>query len=421
MAELNPTSWTCSSNNALYVSIAEPKGAFTFKPKFTYPIFGEAEQIFGYKDLRMDLAFDCKSLKPFFNYRYSSKMSENVKDIKEQVLPFLAEKGKDVIFKDEGKWLDSVDDEEFHIPGKCVKEYTIRTDLLNTYKVFKFNVAKDKEGLKLHRRMQVFVLLYIEAGSYIDDSDPAWDIYCIYKCPKDGSKETFIGFTTTYSYWKYPGHLLYDATEKLATKYREKISQFIVLPPFQSKRHGQHLYEAVVNDWLNDNSVEELTVEDPSEAFDDLRDRCDMERLLFQHGFLKSLGKLPVTDEWIENARKQEKMEKRQFARCVEMGLLYALNEQQKTMQSSGIEGLSQKEIRALIKARLYRKNRDALADLERADMQDKLQTAYQRIRDDYMRILSSVRNTHQNSLSLSKRAASGDINAGESKKARPE
>ncbi|KAF6008500.1 hypothetical protein HII13_003823 [Brettanomyces bruxellensis] len=412
MAELNPTSWTCSSNNALYVSIAEPKGAFTFKPKFTYPIFGEAEQIFGYKDLRMDLAFDCKSLKPFFNYRYSSKMSENVKDIKMQILPFLAEKGKDVVFKDEGNgWIASM---------MRSLEYKIRSDVLNTYKVFKFNIAKSKGGLKLHRRMQVFVLLYIEAGSYIDDKDPAWDIYCIYKCPKDGSKETFIGFTTTYSYWKYPGHLIYDATDSLNVRYRQKISQFIILPPFQSKRHGQHLYEAVVNDWLKDSSVEEITVEDPSEAFDDLRDRCDMERLLFEHHFLKSLDKLPVTAEWIENVRKQEKMEKRQFARCVEMGLLYLLNEQQKTMKPSGIDGLSQKEIRKLIKARLYKKNRDALADLEKGDMQDKLQTAYQRIRDDYMRILSSVRNTQKNRLSLSKRAGS-EVDAGESKKAKAE
>ncbi|VEU21122.1 DEKNAAC102057 [Brettanomyces naardenensis] len=385
MAELDPTSWTCSSNEALYVSVAEPQGAFTFKPKFTYPIFGDAEQIFGYKDLRIDLAFDCKSLKPFLNYRYSSKISDDVKDINDQLLAFLPDSGKDAVLKSEEKWLDSVDDEKFEIPGECVGEYELNMDIKNTYKIYKFKPVESEEGLKLHRRMQIFVLLYIEAGSYIDENDPIWDVYCIYKCPKDGSKETFVGFATTYAYWKYPGHEIYDSSEK--QRYRKKISQFIILPPFQGKHHGQHLYSTIVSEWLKDDSVEEITVEDPSEAFDDLRDRCDMERLLFERGFLDSLDKLPVSEEWIEERRKVEKMEPRQFDRCVEMGLFYLLKR-----GDSRIENLNEKEIRLLVKKRLFRKNRDALVELEKADMRDKLQTAYQRIRGDYERILGRLR-----------------------------
>lgn len=390
MAELDPTSWTCSSNDALHVSIAEPRGAFTFKPKFTYPIFGNAEQIFGYKGLRIDLAFNCKSLKPFLNYRYKSKTAENAKDINKEILPFLPK--DDVVIKDEMKWLDAVDKEDFKIPGTFIKEYKVRGDTDNTFKIYKFNIVKDEAGRKLHRRMQIFVLLYIEAGSYIDEKDPAWDVYCIYKCPKDGSTETFVGYMTTYGYWYYPGHLIYDS--KASSLWRKKISQFVILPPFQGRRHGQHLYETVVDEWLQDPSVKQMTVEDPSEAFDDLRDRCDMERLLFQHYFLKNLKKLPVTDEWMEATCKTEKMEKRQFARCVEMGLLYTLRQQQQEGKVSGIENLDQKEIRLQIKRRLYQKNRDALTEMQKPEMRDKLQTAYQRIRDDYMRILMRIKNT---------------------------
>ncbi|QPG75468.1 hypothetical protein FOA43_002823 [Brettanomyces nanus] len=374
----------------MFVSLAEPQGAFTFKPKFTYPIFGEAEQIFGYKDLRIDLAFDCKSLKPFLNYKFSDKLSSEAKDINKEILPFLPDKGKDAVLKNELEWLAAIDKEDFQIPGECVSEYCLPIDTKNVYRIYKFRPFNDINGLWLHRRMQIFVLLFIEAGSYIDETDPVWEVYCIYKCPKDGSKETFVGFTTTYGYWKYPGHKLYDASDdKIQRRYRKKISQFIVLPPFQGKHHGQNLYKAVVDEWLRDPSVEEITVEDPSEEFDDLRDRCDMERLLFERSFMKDLKKLPISNEWMGEKRKQEKMVPRQFDRCVEMGLVYLKQQKQQKQQ---IENFSEKEIRLFVKKRLFQKNRDALAELEKADMRDKLQTAYQRIRDDYVRILSRVR-----------------------------
>lgn len=375
MAELDPTEWTCSSNKALSVWVAEPNGAFTFEPKFTYPIFGDAEQIFGYKGLKINLAYDCKSLKPFLNSKWDEKLSEEVKDVNSQILPFLPK--DDVVIKDEAKWLDEIDEENFQIPGECVREYEVDTDFRNSYKVYKFSI---REGLNLHRRMQLFVLFFIEAGSYIDETDPVWEVYCVYKHPKDGSKPTFVGFTTTYSYWNYPGHVKYDSTDK--QQYRKRISQVIVLPAFQGKHHGQKLYETIVDEWLADDSAIEITVEDPSEAFDDLRDRCDLQRLLFKRGFLDDVS-LPVSEEWIERTRRREKMEKRQFLRCLEMALLYKKNH--------GSTDISEKQIRLLVKARLYRKNRDALDELEKAEMRDKLQTAYLQIKEDYERVVSKV------------------------------
>jgi hypothetical protein len=33
----------------------------------------------------------------------------------------------------------------------------------------------------LHRRMQIFVLLYVEGGSYLDEEDPKWEfvVLCV--------------------------------------------------------------------------------------------------------------------------------------------------------------------------------------------------------------------------------------------------
>ncbi|KAH3685484.1 hypothetical protein WICPIJ_003543, partial [Wickerhamomyces pijperi] len=59
--------------------------------------------------------------------------------------------------------------------------------------------------------------------------------------------------------------------------------------------------------------------------------------------------------------------------------------------KKSGVPNLSEKNVRLQIKKRLYIKNRDALVELEKADRMDKLQTAYERLREDYERILEKA------------------------------
>ncbi|KAG7801218.1 hypothetical protein KL944_003625 [Ogataea haglerorum] len=376
LPDYEPSSWTTSSNEALHISLAEPEGAFTFNPTFTYPIFGDSEQIFGYKGLRIDLAFDCRSMYPFLGVKYQSKLSEDVKDVEKTLLEFLP---KETVVKDEALWLDKIEQENFELPGKPVYTYQIDGE---TYRIFKFKLD-DSNGLKLHLRIQIFVLLFIEAGSYIDSTDNVWEIYAIYKCPED-KKESFVGFSTAYSHWKHPGTAAHDASETLELQFRKKISQFIVLPPYQSKGHGKTLYNCMVDEWLADDKVKEITVEDPSEAFDDLRDRCDLQRLN-RADFLNGV-KLPIEEPWIEKQVALHKMDRRQFERCVEMTLLWMLQN-----KKGGIENLSEKNVRLQIKKRLYLKNRDALSELEKADKMDKLQTAYERLHEDYERILEKA------------------------------
>jgi histone acetyltransferase 1 len=97
----------------------------------------------------------------------------------------------------------------------------------------------------LHRRMQIFVLLYIEGGSYLEEEDPKWEfvvLYALKECMPDQlipfwhsyerRKETysFVGYTSLYRFFYYP-----DTT-------RLRLSQCIILPPFQGSGHGAHLY-----------------------------------------------------------------------------------------------------------------------------------------------------------------------------------
>ena len=45
------------------------------------------------------------------------------------------------------------------------------------------------------------------------------------------------------------------------------------MPPFHGQRHGTRLYSFLFQMFLDDKKVAQVTVEDPNESFDDLRDR----------------------------------------------------------------------------------------------------------------------------------------------------
>ena len=67
-----------SANDALEVSLVVPGVAGTktiakFHPQFTYPVFGDEEQIFGYRDLRINLAFNATDMRPNLNISYGKK------------------------------------------------------------------------------------------------------------------------------------------------------------------------------------------------------------------------------------------------------------------------------------------------------------------------------------------------------------
>jgi hypothetical protein len=59
-------------------------------------------------------------------------------------------------------------------------------------------------------------------------------------------------------------------------------SPFILVNSFSAG-----LYRAIYNYVLKSPDISELTVEDPSEDFEDLRDRCDLRMLLCHQEFMK--------------------------------------------------------------------------------------------------------------------------------------
>jgi histone acetyltransferase 1 len=361
--------WTVNANEVVTLSLVNNNGCkLDFNPQFTYPIYGDSELIYGYRGLQVNVQFDASSLLPYVECKYDGKLpNAQIPGPLEKLMEFTDEEDT---FTTEREWKEARQDARFQLPGEVVGQFAVGNE---NYKVFKSNPTQHH---KLHLRMQLFVLFFIEAGSYIDTTDDRWELYMLYKTPDEGQPE-FVGFSTVYSYFWYGDYSVHDAQDA-PTAVRKRISQFVILPPFQGKRLGAALYSTLVDVFMADTDIKEITVEDPSEAFDDLRDRCDLERLA-KLGVWDAL-KFPLDLKWMQVTRSQNKVAPRQFDRCVEMALLHKYQ-----------PGEPDKQYRVQVKRRLYQRNREVLNELDREHSIEKLHETYQRLIEDYARIIENV------------------------------
>jgi histone acetyltransferase 1 len=93
----NPEEWAVDANDALELSLHSPydDAQKTFHPSFTYPIFGEAESIYGYKGLKVRLGFASWDMRSWINVSWRQKLTQTIEgvevddvaDILEEYLP----------------------------------------------------------------------------------------------------------------------------------------------------------------------------------------------------------------------------------------------------------------------------------------------------------------------------------------------
>ncbi|KAJ8482138.1 hypothetical protein ONZ51_g5563 [Trametes cubensis] len=436
MATPTPTAaqqWTTDANEALSLSLVrapDDKASLWarevyegFHPTFTYPIFGEEEKIYGYKELSIDLKFASGSLVQYLNVRYAEKLpsSSTVDDVEGTISKFIPPG----YYTDEQKFLERVEHDALNFKpfGQKIYSYTRAATTLTKGK----NVAisqvlspEDQETVdfevyhstwhtpgfrEFHRRMQLFVLLYIEGGSYISEAEDTWEFVVLYekrrrRSSPDVTTYHFVGYSTLYPFYCFPERV------------RLRISQFLILPPYQQDGHGSALYTAIYQHVLNSPSIAELTVEDPAEAFEDLRDRNDLKMLIANEKFMREgfgpeavssnggkvartkrgksrtmragAGKMgpPAERAWLEKWRTELKIAGRQFNRLVEMLIL-------KHMDPT--DERAQRAYRLQVKERLYRFNYEILMQLDKQERQQKLEETFQSVVADYRRILGHV------------------------------
>lgn len=236
------------------------------------------------------------------------------------------------------------------------------------------------------------------------------------------SSYVFVGYSTVYRFFYYQAPTppaspdvdfeLPEGDMDLALlPCRTRLSQFIILPPFQGSGHGARLYKSIFDHYHKHEQTHEFTIENPNEAFDELRDACDLKFLRTVPEFaalhldpdvrVGKKGLIPQLikgGEKLEEIRMKTKIAPRQFARVLEMHVMSQLPDSvrpridpdesipAKSAADRHIERLWQ----LLVKQRLYKHNRDVLAQIDLSERIEKLGETLLGVELEYARLLAA-------------------------------
>ncbi|KAI8905274.1 histone acetyltransferase type B catalytic subunit [Powellomyces hirtus] len=370
--------WEVRASDAISLKLVGTQGeSDIFHPEFTYPVFGMDEVIYGYRSVNIKLYHSTASLFTYVNVTFGESVSGNTSEPNREpddVISLLQAKLPPDVTQDYAVFLDRVkrDDTEFVPFGTKFDEYALgEADV--TYELYSASFATPG-FLEFHRRLQVFLLWYIEGASYLEENDERWEMVLLYE--RRGPRYAFIGYVTYYPFFYY--------TPEECNRRRVRISQVLILPPYQHRGHGARLYQHLYKYFLSQPHLVQITVEDPNEAFHNLRDRCDLAYLI-RDGANEDL-RLPVAADTIKAVGEKYKLSKRQAERCVEMLLLRAIEPRR--------DRKLYQQFRIHVKRRIFRQNEEAFAQLkmDRAGRIKRLDETYENVEDEYREILGSLR-----------------------------
>ena len=384
----------------------------------------------------------------------------HLKEMLKDFLPDYAIEHATENLEENGTTIPTVDFNDWTPPGELIDSYTRNG---KRFEIWCASLA-DAKAKELLRRSQILIPLFIEGGTCQNlDNEPwtmeRWKLFLLYQ--KDeipsspaASPYTFAGLATSYRLWVglYPrvevdptnsedlpsGAALEDDGDSfedsdpidtdestgtlkvthnpLNSRSRERISQFVILPPFQGQSHGAHLYNSMYERFKSDPAVFEIVVEDPNESFDDLRDWCD---LAYLRNNLPQFNALQIADRvddallqptsfvpvdhllpssGTEHLRKEAKIGTRQFARLTEMHLLSkipSLNRNPKRI-SRKAKAADENDRRfyfwrLLVKERIFRQHLGQLAQVDAEERVEKVEATLPGIQEEYERILKGA------------------------------
>ena len=329
---------------------------------------------------------------------------------------------------------------DFKPPGIRVHQYSRKG---RNFEIWAGSLT-DPATRTLFDRIQIFTSFFIEGGVPIKTDDmewtlERWTIYFVFEIQPQtptpsASPYVFAGFANTYRFASFQPSSSTNESQQVSLlsnfpdsqvcveelPSRLRIAQFILLPPFQHQGHGSALYDTIYQRAMSDITIHELTVEDPNEEFDVLRDICDHRTLfpLFRSTNLKintnpyppdmkrrphrlPTGKLVPLDS-LDSIRLKTKIAPRQFARLTEMYLLSLIPESHRLAGNANLTKIHiQKHKltdecdrayywwRMLVKQRVYKKNRDFMIQMDKEERWGKLEESLQGIELEYMLLLS--------------------------------
>jgi len=312
------------SNDATFIKLVRTEedvmnDALDFPPAMSHQIFGDSETIFGYKDLKVKLLYHAGSLLTYLNMTYHEKVSPALGITPDPVLKNVAEKLQEGHLANLDEFIKKLPEQESFVPpGEKIHSYT-HNDI--EYEIYHgtINTPRLKE---YHERMQTFVLWYIDAASFIEVDDEKWNFYLLFQKTKGAIsvQYNFVGYMTVYHYYAYPN------------QFRPRISQMLILPPFQRNGHGGKLIETVSNQYTNNTEAVDITVEDPSDEFIRCRDFIDCKNCMTLEQFSKDKLLAGYTPEMHKVALEKFKISKAQSRHVYEILRLHITDESDEQM-----------------------------------------------------------------------------------------
>ncbi|KAJ8670297.1 hypothetical protein QAD02_001556 [Eretmocerus hayati] len=285
----------------------------TFKPEMSHQVFGENETIFGYKDLQIKLYYAAGCLETYLGLTYSEKVNKLVcEDLEpDEVLKKISAQLAPNPHENIDSFVQSlIKDKTFKPIGEMIYSFTVEDeDQIRTFEVYKANM-ECKGFREYHQRLQTFVLWYIDAANFIDIDDDQWDYFNMferYQADDNSVRYATVGFATIYQYYAYPHHK------------RPRIAQVLILPPFQNMGLGSHLLRAIYREYLTREDVKDITVEDPSEDFQRLRDYVDAVNCSKLPSFSKENLMKGFNKTMVLEAREKFKINRKQSRRIYEI------------------------------------------------------------------------------------------------------
>ncbi|KAL5117598.1 histone acetyltransferase 1 [Pleosporales sp. CAS-2024a] len=442
--------WVTSANECFFLNLyrpgrdTEPARVFdpSFHPSFTYTVVDANETITGYKNPRIELDFRAHDLTPRLAVQYDEKLDlHHVPDIAQVDLA-------PALFRDH---LPAPRADDAHVtspdwqpPGARISRFGAAG---KQFEIWKAPLADDT-ARRIWLNMRILVLLFIEGATTdaLDDPDTLdrWSLYLLYEVtpvPDATTPYTLAGFSTSYRSWIFPTVDIMRATKqlpspppetnaaytpprltqdpdtflfneklnRLETCSRERISQFMLLPPYQGQALGARLYQAIFQDLVTKPFIFEISVEDPSEAFDAMRDYSDIVYLRTLPAFQalsmasslppESLRKdSPIPRNQIlgngvdlEKLRLETKIVSRQFYRMLELHMLSTIpasnrNRARITRKAKSSNDNDRKYYfwRLALKHRIYGQNADALDQMDVSEKVEKLEAAVDNQQEEY-------------------------------------
>ena len=338
-----------------------------FKPDMSYQFFGENENIFGYKDLIVKVYYSCAKLNIYLGLKYADRLTKEQTDGVEpdDVLRIISSKYETKVCFNLNEFSANLSKEISFIPyGELMEEFEIESKPIDDHQQAekrRFCLYKANNlvpgFVAYHERMQTFLMWFIEGVSYIDIDDNRWDFFILYeKLPRTGKSLSsskplsdeyqycFVGYSTVYQYYAYPQNV------------RPRISQFLILPPFQRIGLGSKLLAAIYKNY-SEKSIVDITVEDPSDDFQRMRDIFDC-KLCMQLSWYQTLAPNTVwSNEMAVEAQNKYKLNPKQTRRVFEILKLKLTNRNDPDQY---------RQFRLSIKQRLNAPYKKQINDIER-------------------------------------------------------